>query len=53
MIDADEILNNIDDEFDDIASAVDPDFADEPEFEEMTEDQVEKVVDNLNWYAKL
>ena len=53
MIEADEILNNIDDEFDDIASAVDPDFADEPVFEDMTEDQVEKVVDNLNWYAKL
>ena len=53
MIETDEILNNIDDEFDDIASAVDPDFADEPDYYEQTEDQVEKVVDNLNWYAKL
>ena len=38
MIEADEILNNIDDEFDDIGSAIDPDFADETVFEEMTED---------------
>ena len=38
MIEADEILNNIDDDFDDIASAVDPDFANEPAFDEMTEE---------------
>ena len=29
MIETDEILNNIDDEFDDMTSAVDPDFAEE------------------------
>ena len=34
MIETDQILNNIDDEFDDIASAVDPDFVDEPVYYE-------------------